>query len=523
MARFKTLNPRTGEVLAEVEVTPPDMLEAIVRRAVRAQETWAQTPLSRRIPLFRALLDRVVTEARDIAELVSREEGKPVKEALLTEVLPAAEGVRYLLRRGPAVLRPRKIPHFVPLFRDRDARLELRPSGVWGVIAPWNYPFAIPFLQIATAVFAGNAAVLKPSPLTPLVGERVGRLFQEAGFPEDLVAVVQGGASVGEALVHHGEIRGILFTGSVATGRRVAELAAGTPKKVVLELGGNDPALVFGDVDPVLAGKGIIWSAMTNAGQTCAAVERVYVERSISLELFDVLTEEARRIRPGEDMGPLVAEFQLQKVEGHVEDARSKGARVAAGGRRREDLGPLFYEPTVLLYADHAMQVMQEETFGPVVAVQVVDSEEEAVRLANATPFGLTASVWTGNPRRARRVAARLEAGVVTVNSHTYTFAEPEFPWGGVKASGVGRTHGVWGLLEVTEPVVVDARFPIRPEAWWYPYPDFLDRLFLGYLELLRTPRPHRTLRAFAFLPYLGFLRRRIPLGAFLRWLVGEE
>ncbi len=522
MARFKTLNPRTGEILAEVDVTPPDVLEAVIRKAIRAQEAWAQTPLSRRTPLFEQLLQKVVEEAGTLAELVSREEGKPVKEALLVEILPAAEGLRYLLRRGPSVLRPRRIPHFVPLFQDRKAQLEFRPSGVWGVIAPWNYPFAIPFLQIATTVFAGNAAVLKPSPLTPLVGEAVGRLFQEAGFPEDLVAVVQGGAGVGEALVRHPDVSGILFTGSVATGRRVAELAAGIPKKVVLELGGNDPALVFGDVDPHLAGKGIIWSAMTNAGQTCAAVERVYVERSISLELFDVLVEEARAIRLPEDMGPLVADFQLAKVEAHVEDARKRGARVATGGRRREDLGPLFYEPTVLLHTTHEMRVMQEETFGPVVAVQVVDSEAEAIRLANATPYGLTASVWTGNPRRARRVAARLNAGVVTVNSHTYTFAEPEFPWGGVKASGVGRTHGVWGLLEVTDPVVVDTRLPIRPEAWWYPYPDFLDRLFVGYLNLLLASRPQRILRAFSLLPYLGFLRRRIPLGAFIRWLVRD-
>jgi len=522
MTRFKTLNPRTGEVLAEVEVTSPEALEATIRKAAQAQKAWAQTPLSRRIPLFWALLDRVVAEARDIAELVSREEGKPVKEALLGEILPAAEGLRYLLRRGPTLLRRRKIPHFVPLFRDRQAWLELRPSGVWGVIAPWNYPFAIPFLQVATTVFAGNAAVLKPSPLTPLVGARVGDLFREAGFPEDLVAVVQGGAEVGEALVRHPDIRGILFTGSLTTGKRVMELAAGGVKKVVLELGGNDPALVFGDADLPLTAKGIIWSAMTNAGQTCAAVERVYVERSVSLELFDLLVEEARRIQLPEDMGPLVADFQLARVEAHVEDARRKGALVATGGRRREDLGPLFYEPTVLLYANHEMRVMQEETFGPVVAVQVVDSEAEAVRFANATPYGLTASVWTENRKRARRVAALLEAGVVTVNSHMYTFAESEFPWGGVKASGIGRTHGIWGLLEVTEPVVVDARIPIRPEVWWYPYPDFLERLFLGYLEVLRMPPWRRVFRVFGFLPYFGYLRERLPLGAFLRWLVGD-
>lgn len=519
MARFKTHNPRTGEVLAEVEVTSPEALEEAVRRAVRVQEAWASTPLSHRADLFRNLLNRLVAHAEDLADLISREEGKPRKEALLTDVLPAAEGVRYLIHRGPDILRRRRMSHAVPLFRNRRAWLELRPTGVWGVIAPWNYPFSIPFLQTATAVLAGNAVVLKPSPLTPLTGEQVGALFREAGFPEELVTVVQGGASVGEALVRHPDIRGILFTGSVSTGKRVMELAAGGPKKVVLELGGNDPALVFGDADLPLTAKGIIWSAMTNAGQTCAAVERVYVERSVSLELFDLLVEEARGIRLGEDMGPLVADFQLARVVAHVEDARTKGALVATGGKKREDLGPLFYEPTVLLYATHEMQVMQEETFGPVVAVQVVDSEDEAIRWANATPYGLTASVWTRNPKRARRVAYRLEAGVVTVNTHTDTFAEPEFPWGGVKASGIGRTHGVWGLLEVTEPVVVDVQIPPRPLAWWFPYPAFLENLFLDYLDLLRLDGPRRVMRSHRFLPYLGFLRRRIPVGAFLRWL----
>lgn len=517
MATFKTLNPTTGEILAEVEAISQEALDRAIFKASKAQQIWQKTPVTKRVHPLKTLEKILLGDAENLAHLIHLEEGKPLVEAFLTDITPAISTLRFLQRRGPQILQPRRIPHQEVVFAGKRAHVAWRPIGVWGVIAPWNYPLGIPLSQIATLLVAGNAAVLKPSPLTPLVGARVVELFHRAGFPEDLVVLAQGGAQVGEAVVRHPKIGGILFTGSVRTGRRVMSMASEGPKKVILELGGNDPAIVLGDASLPVTAAGILWSAMSNAGQTCASVERVYVERSVSLDLFDLLVEGARQIRLQEEMGPLIADFQLQKVENHVEDARNRGGWIATGGRRRTDLGPLFYEPTVILHASPEMRVMQEETFGPVVAVQVVDGEDEAIHWANATPYGLTASVWSTKPHRARRVASQLEAGVVTINGHTYTYAEPEAPWGGVKTSGIGRTHGVWGLLEVTEPVYVDETFSPHLEAWWYPYPDFLKSLLLKILRVEGLPWPQRAVSGLSFLGSLGFLSRRISLWHGLR------
>jgi len=516
---LRVMSPVDGQWIGEVPVTSPEEVETVVHRAREAQRDWQKSSWKDRNRAFRRLAETVYRSREDLAEIITLEQGKTLLESFLLEIYPAVQGVRYLVHHGARILQDQRVGHAEPLFVGRQARYRFRPVGVWAVISPWNYPFVLPFLQVAAAVFAGNAVVLKPSPITPLTGAWIPRLFREAGFPEHLVGLVQGGAREGELLLEHPEIGGVVFTGSVPTGQHVMARAARGIRRVVLELGGNDPALVLGDADVERAARGIAWSAMVNAGQTCASVERVYVERSVSLDFFDALVEAVRAIRVGDprkpdvDMGPLTVDFQRERVEHHVQDARTQGARVATGGHPLEDLGPLYYAPTVLLDARPDMQVMREETFGPVVAVQVVDGLDEAIRWANASPYGLTASVWTRKRKRAEIVIRELDAGVVTVNSHLYTFAEPESSWGGVKQSGLGRTHGRYGLLAFVDVQYVDAWWSDAHELWWYPYTERLARLSDRFLEALMAPRWWMRLgRLPRFLPDVPWMARHLPL-----------
>jgi succinate-semialdehyde dehydrogenase/glutarate-semialdehyde dehydrogenase len=519
-AKITSTSPTDGKVLGEVPVADAAAIHERVRQADAAYRAhWRGSTLAERAELLRRLRRFVVREHRTIAEMVAREQGKPLIEAVASEVFPALDTLSFLVHRGPRILRPRRAGHFQPFLAGRRASVHLRPFGVWAVIAPWNYPFSIPFCQIAALLFAGNAVAFKPSPLTPLVGDLIVDLFREAGFDEDLVQIVHGGASEGERLVLEEAVRAVMFTGGLAGGRRVMELAARGPKKVVLELGGKDPAIVCADADLERAARGIAWSAMMNAGQTCASVERVYVDERVRGRFVDLLVREVEAIRLGDplaestDMGPLASAAQLDQVRAQVEDARSRGAEVATGGRERRELGPLFYAPTVVLRAPGRAALRDEETFGPVVLVDGVPTDDEAARRANESAFGLTASVWSRDPRRVRRLAERLECGVVTANTHLTTFAEPNSAWGGSKASGFGRTHGSHGLLECVEPQYVDEEYSERPEMWWYPYGERFRALVGDVFTFLGAPSARVRIAALLrFVPQLGYLARHARL-----------
>jgi succinate-semialdehyde dehydrogenase/glutarate-semialdehyde dehydrogenase len=336
---------------------------------------------------------------------------------------------------------------------------------------------------VASALVAGNTVVLKPAPATTLVGLRMGALACKAGFPDGVVNVVATDDAVAASLVEDPRIGKIVFTGSVATGRKVMAAAAKNLTPVVLELGGKDPAIVCRDADLDRAAKGIAWAAFLNAGQTCASVERVYVEQPVAQAFLAKVVEEARRVRPtgtaGEgEMGPLTLERQRRVVEEHVADAVARGARILLGGTRPDGPG-FFYPPTVLVGVDHAMTIMREETFGPVLPIMEVGSLDEAIRLANDSPYGLTASGWTRSEETARRLQRELVAGVVTINDHVSSFGEPMAPWGGVKWSGIGRIHGLLGLREMVQPKYVSLDRGRGPELWWYPY----DAEFAGLMS----------------------------------------
>jgi succinate-semialdehyde dehydrogenase/glutarate-semialdehyde dehydrogenase len=361
------------------------------------------------------------------------------------------------------------------LLAHKDARLVYAPLGVILAITPWNYPFSISLTNVAAALIAGNTVVLKPAPATTLIGLRIGALFQEAGVPEGVVSVLAVDDGIAAALVEDPRLSKIVFTGSVATGKKVMAAAAKNLTPVVLELGGKDAAVVCRDADLDRAAKGVVWGAFVNAGQTCASVERVYVEQPVAEAFTARVVAETRLLRVGDpaagevDVGPMTMERQRQIVIEHVADAVARGARVVVGGAAPEGPG-YFYPPTVLTGVDHTMRIMREETFGPVLPIMAVPTLDEAIRLANDSDYGLTASGWTRDAETARRLERELQAGVVTINDCVYSYGEPTAPWGGVKQSGIGRTHGLSGLREMVQVKYVAREFGGGADLWWYPY-----------------------------------------------------
>lgn len=490
-------SPATGEAFGQASVLDASQAGEAVAAAQAAFTAWSRTSFRERTRLLDRLRQAIVDEADEIARLIEREQGKPFAEALAAEVLPSLDALRYLSDHAEDQLRDEPVEAGQILLAHKQARIVYEPIGVVLAVEPWNYPWAQSLPVVAAALVAGNTVVLKPAPATTLVGLRLGDLAKRAGFPDGVVNVVAVDDAVAAALVEDPRVGKIVFTGSVATGRKVMAAAARNLTPVVLELGGKDAAIVCADADLDRAARGIAWAAFLNAGQTCASVERVYVEKPVAEAFLARLVEETRKVRPSDasgsgDMGPLTLERQRRVVEAHVADAVAKGARVLVGGSRPEGPG-LFYPPTVLVDVDHAMDVMREETFGPVLPVMVVDSLDEAIRLANDSPYGLTASGWTRSAGTARRLQRELAAAVVSINDHVSSYVEPAAPWGGVKASGFGRIHGLLGLREMVHPKYVSLDRGRGPELWWYPYDGELASLLsTAATALYSTSFPRR-------------------------------
>jgi acyl-CoA reductase-like NAD-dependent aldehyde dehydrogenase len=505
MARARELvstNPATGEELGRVPVTGAGELDEVIAEARRAQRCWAEAPAAERAFVVRRAADVVRYNHAEIAELITRENGKTIVESYLMEVLPVVDALRWVARAGPRALAPERIPSPQLLLKHKRHVLERRPLGVIGVISPWNYPFTIPAGEVAIALVAGNAVVLKPAPETPLVAEWIRRAFDAAGLPAGLLAVVHGDAPVGRALTEHPGIDAVHFTGSVLVGRRVARACAERLKPVVLELGGKDAALVLDDADLDRAARGILWGGAANAGQTCAGIERVYVAREVLDAFLDRITALAERLRPGDPLdpdtqvGPFTTREQFDIVHGQVEDALARGAKRHTGGPVDVGLPGRFYAPAVLTGVDHSMPIMREETFGPVVPIMPFDDEQEAIALANDSEYGLGASVWTRDVRRGVRIARRLEAGSVWINDHMYSHAACQLPWGGAKRSGIGVTHSREGIRACTRATLIGVDRGRLPVAWWHPYDGRLRAGFPALLDALYAPGAVERLRA---------------------------
>lgn len=484
-----SVDPATGKVLGEFARTLPADLLSIVARARAAQTAWRDVPVEKRCAQLQVLRERMMASRDALADAVVAESGKPRVEALFADLFVSLDTAQYFAKNGARLLRSERVPHHSTAAKAKSGRLVNDPVGVIGIISSWNYPLAIPMSQIIPAVAAGNAVVCKTSDFTPQCGALIEKLFRDAGFPKDLVTIVQGGGEVGQALIEAAPDK-IMFTGSVATGRRVAEACAKKLIPSVLELGGKDAMLVLADASLEVAASAAVWGSYTNCGQVCLSVERLFVERSVEEKLVSLCVEKTKKLRvgpgndPSTDVGPLIRPQHVQRMSDLINDAVTRGARVLCGGTPRLDLGPNFFAPTVIAGVNSSMRLFQEETFGPILAVQSVANADEAIARANDSGFALAASVWTGDPARGQAVASRLRAGAVMVNDAISYFAIAEAPHGGCGASGWGRTHGKAGLLEMVQPKYIDIdRLPSREKPWWYRYGADVERSAEAFLR----------------------------------------
>ena len=485
--RMRVTSPGTGKPVGEIDVTVASEVRATVERARMAQPGWAALSFDARAAFMRRALKILLRRQEEFMDVITRETGRSRVETIMMEMFAACDSLAFYAKNAEKILRDRKVG--LHLLKTKKMILTYRPLGVVGIITPWNGPFILSLNPTVQALMAGNTVVLKPSEVTPFSGRLVGDLFREAGLPSDVLTVIEGDGETGAALVDAG-VNKISFTGSVKTGRKVGESCGRSLIPCTLELGGKDPMIVCADADMERAVNGAVFGAFMNTGQYCCSTERVYVVDSIADEFTRRVVEKVQSLKQGKegdfDLGPMIWPNQLEVIERHVADAVKRGAKVHTGGRRSEKLGSMFYEATVLTDVTHDMLVMKEETFGPILPILRVRDEAEALRLANDSPYGLCANVWTKDEAKAIALAKKIDAGSICVNDCAVTYGAAEAPFGGRKSSGVGQVNGETGLrgYSYATPILIE-RFNPKEEHVWYPYTPEKGKLLQKIMKIV--------------------------------------
>jgi acyl-CoA reductase-like NAD-dependent aldehyde dehydrogenase len=483
-------NPATGQTITTVPTLSGEQVKALVARARAAQPAWDAIGFEERGRVLRRAQKWVTDNADRIIETIVSETGKTYEDAQLAEIMYAAAAFGFWAKEAPHFLADEPMKSANPLVKGKRLVVRYAPVGVVGVIGPWNFPLTNSFGDCIPALAAGNAVILKPSEVTPLTSLLMAEGLRASGLPDDVFQVATGDGATGAALID--EVDFVMFTGSTKTGKKVMERAAQTLTPVGLELGGKDPMIVLADADLERAANAAAYYSMNNGGQVCISIERVYVEAPVYDQFVQKVTDKVKRLRQGRSSGPGSVDVgavtfppQLDVIESHVRDAVAKGARVLTGGRAAPGPG-MFYEPTVLVDVDHTMSCMTEETFGPTLPIMKVGDAEEALTLANDSPYGLQASVWTKDTRRGEALARRVQAGAVCVNDAQVNYTALELPMGGWKTSGLGTRHGAGGIRKYTkQQTILVTRLAGKRDPHMFPYSKRMTGLIGKLTKLL--------------------------------------
>jgi|HubBroStandDraft_2_1064218.scaffolds.fasta_scaffold00784_3 acyl-CoA reductase-like NAD-dependent aldehyde dehydrogenase len=484
-------NPATGETIRTVPDMDADAVAAMAARGRAAQPEWDAYGFEGRARVLSRAQKWLMDNAQRVTETIVSETGKTYEDASLAEIGYAGNAFGFWAKQGPRYLADEAVKSSQVLVKGKKLILRYRPLGLIGVIGPWNYPLTNSFGDCIPALMAGNSVILKPSEVTPLTSLLMAEGLRECGLPENVLQIATGRGGTGAALLEHVDM--IMFTGSTKTGKKVAEGAARRLIPASLELGGKDPMIVLSDADLERAANFATYFSMQNAGQTCISIERVYVEEPVYDEFVAKVSAKVGALRVGPsdggfgtvEVGAITFPPQLETIKDHVADAVQKGARVLTGGKERPGAGR-FYEPTVLVDVDHSMKIMTEETFGPTLPIMKVADADEAVRLANDSPYGLGSSVFTRDTTRGEAIARRIEAGASNVNDAMINYTVLELPMGGAKASGLGSRHGAGGIRKYcSQQAIVVTKLAMKKELFMYPYKPRTSRMLAGMFKLM--------------------------------------
>ncbi|MCM3717526.1 aldehyde dehydrogenase family protein [Fictibacillus phosphorivorans] len=469
-------HPATGETIDQWLETDIQQVPDLYDKASAAFKFWSSRSLETRLSFITKMKHYLLDHMDEIVEEICSATGKVKAEALTADLTPVIDILQYYEKRAPKILKRKRVS--TPLLLvGKSSYVDYFPLGTVLVISPWNFPFQLAMTPVISALIAGNSVILKPSEVTPTIGLLIEKIAREINLPKNLLQVAHGGKELGQELVA-GSPDCIFFTGSVETGRKIGIEASKRFIPYTLELGGKDPMIVFEDAPLKRAVHGAIWGAFTNAGQVCMSVERVYVQSSVHGEFLDLLVEETKKLKMKEDVGSITFENQKEVIKDHVLDALEKGALLLTGKHPDQWEESMYIEPMVLTNITDEMKIVKEETFGPVMPVIGFTTEEEVIQKANSTEFGLNASVWTKDSRKANRVTSKLVTGSAVINDVLVSVANPYLPFGGVKSSGIGSYHGDEGLYTFCRQMSVMKDPGLKSkEINWYPYQNKYNKL----------------------------------------------